>query len=121
MANFLGLTITRSKSVAIPTGAEEETPPPGPFDRYRGDRELGATGTKNYAGFLDQEEYNPDLKGSKAIDVYTKMMAADSMVAAMLRSIVLPLRGAIPKFEPASDDPQDVHIAKACEEALLNM
>lgn len=118
--NFLGLTLART-ATAIPTGAEAETPPPGPFDRHRGDREIGAVGTKNYAGFLDQEEYNADLKGSKAIDVYTKMMASDSMVAAMLRSIVLPLRGAIPKFEPASDDPQDVHIAKACEEALLNM
>lgn len=111
-----GITIGRT----APAVEEERVAPPGPFDPRRGDPEIGATGTISFSGFLGQEEYNEDLQGENAIKVYTRMRS-DSMVKAMLRTIVLPLRGAIPKHEPASDDPRDVHIALACDEALLNM
>jgi len=111
-----GITIGREKAPL----SQANTVPPGPFDQRRGDPEVGAPGTVYYSGFLDSEEYNHDLRGEKAISTYTKMLA-DGTVQAMVRAIVLPIRSATPRFEPASADAQDVAIADACEEVLLNM
>jgi len=83
--------------------------------------EVGATGTEFYSGFLDAEEYNKDLQGEKAIEVFTRMMRSDGMVKAMIRSMVLPMRGATLRVEPASDQPQDIHIANVVKHNLLNM
>lgn len=85
------------------------------------DGEVGASGTVFYSGFLGGEEYNADLRGDKGLEVYRKMMASDGMVKAMMRSLILPLRGAIARFEPASEDPDDIEIARICQELLLNM
>lgn len=85
------------------------------------DGEVGASGTVFYSGFLGGEEYNADLRGDKGLEVYRKMMASDGMVKAMMRSLILPLRGAIAKFTPATEDQEDVDIAHVCEELLLNM
>ena len=82
--------------------------------------EIGAPGTQFYSGFLNDEEYLPELQGANAIKAYGRMRH-DSMVKAMLQALTMPLRGAIPGFEPASDDPLDKHIALACEDAFFNM
>lgn len=83
--------------------------------------EVGASGTVFYSGFLSGEEYNADLRGEKGLDVYRKMMASDGMVKAMMRSLTLPLRGAVPHFDPASNDDEDEEIARVCGEVLINM
>lgn len=82
--------------------------------------EIGATGTSSYSGFLSDEDYNNDLKWPASIQVYDRMLN-DPMIAAIVRSIVLPIRGATIKVDPASDEDQDVHIAHAVKHALTHM
>lgn len=117
MPSLFGITITRSgngKSPNVPT-PPDLTSTPGKWE------EVGAPGTIFYSGFLDQEEYNVDLQGEKAIEVYTRMLRSDGMVKAMIRSIVLPARSAVLNVRPASDKPEDVHIANVVQHNLLNM
>lgn len=82
--------------------------------------EVGRTGTTVYGGFLDNEEYNEDLRGSKAIETYRKMRA-DGTVKAMIRILTLPMRAAELQFDPASDSEEDKKIAEACLFAFQNM
>lgn len=114
--NFFGISLGRT--AAQPKS--DESVDRRTFDPRRGDREIGATGTVAYAGFLGQDEYDSDLKGTKAIKVYERMMN-DSQVQAMMLVFTLPMRSALPKFEPASDDEKDIEIAQTTEAALLNM
>jgi hypothetical protein len=64
--------------------------------------EFGGTGTKVFSGIIC-EEYNPDLKGSKAITVYDKMRRSDARVKSSILVCELPLRAIDWSIEPASD------------------
>jgi len=81
--------------------------------------ELGSTGTSFFSGILTGEEYNTDLQGSKGRDIYEKMRKSDAQVKATLLACELPLRAAIWRMEPASDDPGDVEIAEFVENNLM--
>lgn len=49
-------------------------------------QELGVTGVKRVAGYID-EEFLPALRGRKAVKVYREMSTNDSMVGALLFAI----------------------------------
>lgn len=74
--------------------------------------ELGATGTLFFAGQLAEEEYNPDLRGEKALKTYDKMRKSDGQVKAALLACVLPLHSARWDIQSPSDSREDQAIAE---------
>lgn len=82
--------------------------------------ELGGTGTQIFAGMIS-EEYNPDLKGRKAIVIYDKMRKSDARVKSSILACELPLRSIEWHIEPASDSSKDEEVAQSLEENLFNM
>lgn len=84
--------------------------------------EIGAPGTRiGIGGALGQEDYNADLQGVLAYDVFDRMRMADGQVRAGLQVIKLPLLRADWTVEPATEDAADVEIADFIEDALFNM
>ncbi len=81
--------------------------------------EVGATGTTFFSGSLSENEYNTDLRGSKAIVVYDKMRRSDSRVKATLSACFLPIRAADWSITPASEDKRDEEIAQGLENNLF--
>ena len=77
----------------------------------RAQRELGASGTINVDGILQQDEYNPTLQGQSALRTYDRMRRSDSSVREALQHIFAPIKNATWEIEPASDDPEDLEIA----------
>lgn len=55
---------------------------------------IGASGTLNFDGFLQQAEYNPDLRGRDAIEIYERMRRSDSTVRETLWHIYSPILNA---------------------------
>lgn len=74
-------------------------------------RELGAPGTRFFAGYLATDEYVPELRGRRALDTYDRMRRSDPTVKALLQAIKLPLLGATWDVEPASADASDAAVA----------
>ncbi len=77
--------------------------------------EIGGTGTSIYSGFISDEEYNADLRGSLGMAVYDKMRRSDGQVKATLLACTLPIHAATWAVEAASDSPADVDIAREVE------
>lgn len=73
--------------------------------------EVGRPGTQFMHGFLQTEEYVPELVGTRGLQTYEKMRRSDGMVAATLRGIKLPLLSATWEIQAASDSPEDEAIA----------
>lgn len=95
----------------------------GPFTLTKGKPqkiELGATGTAFFAGQLAEEEYNPDLRGEKAINVFEKMRRSDGQVKAALLACELPLRAARWDIQAASDSSKDQEIASFVRQNLFD-
>lgn len=82
--------------------------------------ERGAPGTVFLSGQLTEEEYNADLRGAKAIQVYDRMRRSDGQVKATLLVCELPLRSATWSVEPASDEPMDVEVGQFIEDNLFD-
>lgn len=72
--------------------------------------ELGATGLRHYAGFLD-EEFLPALRGTKAIQVYTEMRENDPTVGAMLFAVEMLMRNVEWRVKPGGEAPADLEVA----------
>lgn len=89
-----------------------------PVEAPRMEDEMGESGTTIYNGFISGEEYNGDLAGTAKFTIYDKMRKGDSSVATSLKVVKLPLRSANWYVEPASEDKQDVEIAKFIEHNL---
>lgn len=81
--------------------------------------EVGATGTTFFYGSLAENEYNTDLRGSKAIAVYDKMRRSDGRVKATLLACMLPIRASDWSINPGSEDKRDVEIAQELETNLF--
>ena len=79
--------------------------------------ELGATGLKRSVGFLD-EEFLPQLRGRKAVQVYKEMSENDPMVGAMLFAIKMLLRNVSWNVEPGGRSRQDAEAAKLVESCM---
>jgi hypothetical protein len=98
-------------------GTADNEPPPPPHDPRVAD-ELGATGTINLRGFLQGQEYNADLKGRAALDVFDRMRLSDPAVREALGHIIQPLLNATWEIQPAGNLPIDLRRA-ALANALL--
>jgi len=83
--------------------------------------EIGATGTNIFSGFIT-EEYNPKLKGSKAIDIYERMRKSDTQVRASLKICELPIRSAEATIQCGTENPtpQEEEQRVFIEDALFN-
>jgi hypothetical protein len=67
-------------------------------------REIGATGTPIFSGFLRElGEYNPELSWPTAYMVYERMRRSDAQVAATLWASKLPIRGGEWMIQPPED------------------
>jgi len=86
-------------------------------------KELGESGDDLYSGYLFND-YNPDLQGTKAVDVYEEMRRSDPMISAILKVVKLPIHNTeiqikpyCPMDEEVSD--QDAEVAQFVEKALF--
>ncbi len=84
--------------------------------------EYGAAGTPIFGGFVrERGEYNPDLEGLAAIDTYEKMRRGDSMVAATLLGMKLPIRSAKwAVVAPEDATPEETAAADFVRECLFD-
>ena len=65
-------------------------------------RPIGVSGTKNYAGYAD-EEYLKELRGRKAADVYDKMRRSDSQIIMCSSAVKNPILGACWEIQSGED------------------
>lgn len=82
--------------------------------------EVGRTGTQSFHGFIQTDEYVPELTGLSGLRTLDKMRRSDGMIRAVLRAIVMPLLSATWAFQPATEDPEDLDIAAECEDGLFD-
>lgn len=90
----------------------------GGFDR-KSFEELGRTGTVFFNGLVGSTEYNPDLRGDRAIAAYDRMWRSDGQVRAIVTVCELPLIEATWYIKPASDSPLDVEVAQFIQDNLI--
>ena len=81
---------------------------------------IGASGTTNFQGIIDTDEYVSDLKGSTLYTTIDKMRWSDASVQAALLMCELPIRSAEWGIEPASEDAQDIEIAEFIKDNMFN-
>ena len=86
-----------------------------------GTDEIGATGSEATAGELIQTDYNADLQGLPAYDIFDRMRLSDSSIGTGLWVIKLPLLRATWTVEPPTDTPKDREIAEFVEADLMGM
>src|SRR4249920_919877 len=82
--------------------------------------ELGATGLKRTTGYID-EEFLPQLRGKKAVEIFREMSLNDPTVGAMLFSIDRLVRNIDWRVEPAGKSKDDSEAAKLVEECMEDM
>lgn len=82
--------------------------------------EVGRPGNQFMYGFLETDEYVPELLGTRGLKTFEKMRRSDGMVAATLRGLKLPLLSATWEVQPASSDAADVETAKELQEDLFH-
>jgi len=82
--------------------------------------ELGATGLKRTAGYVD-EEFLPQLKGRKAVQVYREMADNDPIVGSLLFAVDRLLRQVQWRVEPASQKAEDKQAAEFVEQCMQDM
>lgn len=73
--------------------------------------ELGSTGTINYQGFLQSEEYNRELLPPDSFAMYDRMAVSDPVVRATMLHMATPIKAAEWRIKPASDSDEDLEIA----------
>lgn len=73
--------------------------------------ESGASGTVVPNGFIVNEEYNAVLDGRQGILKFEEMYWSDATVRWSLQTLILPIRAAKFRIEPASDSAKDQEIA----------
>ena len=81
--------------------------------------EVGASGTTNFQGLIDSDEYVSVLKGTTLYKTVDKMRWSDASVQAMLLMCELPIRSAEWDIEPASDSPEDEEVAEFVKENMF--
>jgi hypothetical protein len=82
--------------------------------------ELGSTGLKRAAGYLD-EEFLPQLRGRKAVGIYKEMSENDPLIGALLFTIDRLIRNVEWRVEPAGKSKQDAEAAKFVESCMDDM
>ena len=84
------------------------------------DKEYGRTGAKRYGGNF-YEEYLPELRGSKGVEVYTEMSNSDDTCGAILFAIKNLIRQASWSVQPAGKEKADAEVAEFVESCLHDM
>lgn len=82
--------------------------------------ELGSTGTINYQGFLQSEEYNNELLPPDSFKIYDRMAVSDPVVRATMLHMATPIKAAEWRIKPASDSDIDLEIAAFISENLFS-
>jgi hypothetical protein len=82
--------------------------------------ELGATGLRRTSGYIN-EEFLPQLKGRKAVQVYKEMSDNDPVVGALLFAVDRLLREIEWRVEPASASSEDKKAAEFVEQCMEDM
>jgi hypothetical protein len=82
--------------------------------------EVGATGLKRSAGFLD-EEFLPQLKGRKAVQVFKEMSENDPLVGSLLFTIRMLLRNVKWTVEPNGKSRAHKQLAELLETSMDDM
>jgi hypothetical protein len=82
--------------------------------------ELGLTGLKRTTGYVD-EEFLPQLRGRKAVQVFKEMSENDAIVGALLYSVQMLLREVEWRVEACGQEEQDVLAAQFLESCMEDM
>ena len=82
--------------------------------------EMGLTGLKRNAGYID-EEFLPQLRGRKAVQVFKEMSTNDPLVGAMLHTITMLLRNVEWTVKPGGKSKEDTTIAELVETSMDDM
>ena len=82
--------------------------------------ELGATGLRRTSGYVD-EEFLPQLRGRKAVQIFREMSDNDPIVGALLFAVDRLLRQVEWRVEPASSKPDDKQAAEFVEQCMEDM
>lgn len=82
--------------------------------------DLGATGLRRTAGYLD-EEFLPQLRGRKGVEVFKEMSTNDPTVSAMLFAIDRLIRNVDWRVEPAGKSAEDARAAEFLEGCMDDM
>lgn len=82
--------------------------------------ELGATGLRRFSGYVE-EEFLPQLRGRKAVQIYREMADNDPVVGSLLFAIDRLLRRLKWSVEPASQKPEDRKYAEFVESCMNDM
>lgn len=94
-----------------------QTPPPQNPSTVK---ELGASGTVNQNGFLQDDEYNADLVGKRGLDAFRRMVDSDAATREAWLHIRSPLLNADWDVDPASDDPLHLEQAELTRRTLFD-
>lgn len=82
--------------------------------------ELGATGLRRTGGYID-EEFLPQLRGRKAIQIFREMSDNDPIVGALLFAVDRLLRQIEWRVEPADSNPEQKQAAEFVEQCMEDM
>jgi hypothetical protein len=82
--------------------------------------ELGTTGLKRAAGYID-EEFLPQLRGRKSVQVFKEMSENDPLVGALLFSIDRLLRNVEWTVKPGGKTAEDARAAEFVEQCMSDM
>jgi phage gp29-like protein len=85
-------------------------------------KEHGASGTDNYAGEVEQSDYNPKWRVENALELCEQMRKSDGSVRSVLQAVKLPLLRATWKVVPGQEDggdDQDKERAKKIHRFLI--
>jgi hypothetical protein len=82
--------------------------------------EVGRTGLRRVSGIV-QEEFLPQLRGRKAVQVYREMSENDAIVGALIFSVERLLRQLEWRVEAASNNPDDKANAEFVEQCMDDM
>lgn len=82
--------------------------------------EVGVTGLRRMGGYVD-DEFLPNLRGRKAVQIFREMADNSAIAAAWLYTVQQLLRQIEWRVEPASSSPEDRKIAEFVEQNLHDM
>jgi len=82
--------------------------------------EIGTSGLRHYTGFM-QEEFDPKLRGRRAMETYREMRDNSAILGASFQAIELTIRSVIWFVEPASLSDEDQARATFLNECLHDM
>lgn len=89
--------------------------------RFTPMKSIGVSGTPMFGGFLESNEKDGRLQGTRKYTTYSEILANVSIVAAGARFVTRMITKASWSFDPADDTPEAEDFAEFCEEVLHDM